>query len=51
MMVLQTIEGSDLMAIVIVTALLVILSLASLRYGAESRPGFSGPVDWRRLDA
>ena len=31
--------------------LFVVLPLVSVRYGAESRPGFANAPDWRRLDS
>jgi hypothetical protein len=31
--------------------LFVVLPLLALRYGAESRPGFATPPDWRGLDS
>lgn len=34
-----------------IVALFVLLPVLALRHGAESRPGFAGSLDWRRLDA
>ena len=31
--------------------LFVVLPLLAVRYGAESRPGFAGSPDWRKLDS
>ena len=31
--------------------LLVVLPILAVRHGAESRPGFASPPDWRRLDS
>jgi len=35
----------------ILVLLLVVLPILAVRYGAESRPGFATPPDWRRLDS
>ena len=31
--------------------LFVVLPLLAVRHGAESRPGFATPPDWRSLDS
>jgi hypothetical protein len=31
--------------------LFVVLPILAVRHGAESRPGFATPPDWRRLDS
>jgi hypothetical protein len=37
--------------VVFLVFLLVALPLLAVRYGAESRPGFATPPDWRRRDS
>jgi len=37
--------------VVFLVFLLVALPILSVRYGAESRPGFGGRPDWRRRDS
>jgi len=39
------------MAAIVLTVLFVIVPLVALRFGTESRTGFHGRVDWRRLDS
>jgi hypothetical protein len=31
--------------------LFVVVPALALRHGAESRPGFASPIDWRRIDS
>jgi hypothetical protein len=37
--------------VALLVLLFVVLPLLSVRYGAESRPGFATRPDWRRLDS
>jgi hypothetical protein len=34
-----------------ILVLFVLLPLVATRLAADSRPGFSSPVDWRRIDS
>jgi hypothetical protein len=39
------------MPALLLTIVLAVVPVAALRYGAESRPGFRGRVDWRELNS
>lgn len=39
------------MPALLLALVLAVIPVAAFRYGAESRPGFSGRVDWRELDS
>jgi hypothetical protein len=39
------------MSVLLLTLVLAVVPAAAIRYGTDSRPGFSGRVDWRELDS
>jgi hypothetical protein len=39
------------MSVLLLTLVLAVVPAAAIRFGAESRPGFSGRIDWRELDS
>jgi hypothetical protein len=45
------IERGDQMSVLLLTLVLAVVPAAAIRYGTDSRPGFSGRVDWRELDS